>query len=161
MGFSKHKICDDEEFKWIDNGLSATLSPEDDIFEYYETGSFTPTRTSIIQEEYVLANPSEDSNQVSAPTSIPQPIRIRQVIQDEYVEDNYTLARPSDDGNDAVRTVQHKDGQQFTQTQVNKKYKMAKQKKMMLIIDVLIVISVAGGVISYIALGKQGNELIY
>ena len=36
---------------------------------------------------------------------------------------------------------------------------MAKQKKMMLIIGVLIVISVAGGVISYIALGKQGNEL--
>ena len=81
----------DQSSDRIDNGLSATPSPENNIFEYYETGSFTPTRTSIIQEEYGLDIPSEDSNQVSVPTSIPQPIRIRQVIQDEYVEDNYTL----------------------------------------------------------------------
>ena len=40
-------------------------------------------------------------------------------------------------------------------------YTMTKHKKIMIIIGVLIVISVAGGVIAYIALGKQGNELIY
>ena len=75
----------------IENGLPATPSPEDDVFEHYDEGSLPPSRASSIQEEYVLADPSEMSNQVSVPTSIPQPIRIRQVIQDEYVEDNYTL----------------------------------------------------------------------
>ena len=131
------------------------------FFEYYEEGSFSPSRASSIQEEYFPAYPSEDSNQVSAPTSIPQPRRTRQVIQDEYDEDNYTLARPSNDCNAAVRTAQHKDGQQLTQTQVNKKCAMTKHKKIMFIIGVLIVISVAGGVIAYIALGKEGNELMY
>ena len=131
------------------------------FFEYYEEGSFSPSRISSIHEEYVLSNPSEDSNQVSAPTSIPQPRRTRQVIQDEYDEDNYTLARTSDDINDGARTAQHEDGQQLTQSKVNKKCTMTKHKKIMFIIGVLIVISVAGGVIAYIALGKEGNELMY
>ena len=152
----------DQSSDRIDNGLSATPSPEDNIVHYYENGSFTPGRNSSIQEEYFPAYPSEDSNQVSAPTSIPQPRQKRQVIQDEVDENNYTLARlPSDDCNNAVMTAQHKDGQQLTQTQVNKKCTMTKYKKIMFIIGVLIVISVVGGVIAYIALGKQGNELIY
>ena len=168
----------DQSSDRIDNGLSATLSPEDKIFHYYENGSFTPSRTFSIQEECVFPNPPEDFNQVSAPTSIPQPRQKRQLTQDEVDEDNYNLARPSgwtgymdictgyipdapDESNNAVRTAQHKDGQQLTQTQVNKKCTMTKHKKIMFIIGVLIVISVAGGVIAYIALGKQGNELIY
>ena len=162
----------DQSSDRIDNGLSATPSPKDNIVHYYENDSFTPRRTSSIQEEYFPAYPSEDSNQVSAPTSIPQPRQKRQLTQDEVDEDNYNLARPSgwseyihsdasDDSNNAVRTAQHKDGQQLTQTQVNKKCMMTKHKKIMFIIGVLIVISVAGGVIAYIALGKQGNELIY
>ena len=38
---------------------------------------------------------------------------------------------------------------------------MTKHKKIMFFIGVIIVISVAGGVIAYIALGKEGNELMY
>ena len=131
----------DQSSDQIDNGLPPTLSPEDDIFEQYE--------------EYVLANPSEEPNQIAPPTSIPQPRGTRHVIQDECDEDNYTLARPSDDSNNTIKSVLQKDGRQLARCS------MTKHTKMIFLICVLVVISVSGGIIAYIALGKQGNELIY
>ena len=148
----------DQSSDQINNGLPETPSLEDDIFKEYEEGpleSRTPSRTSSIPEEYVLANPSEESNQIAGPSSIPQPRRARQVIQDEYDENNYTLARPSDDSNDdTLRTVDHEDNQRLARCS------MTKRTKLILFICIFVVISVTGGIIAYIALGKQGNKNI-
>ena len=79
------------------NGTPKTPTGDEDFFEYYEMDSPTPSRYQSITEEYVLANPSEESNPIDSQNTIPQPRRAKQVIQDEYDENNYTLARASND----------------------------------------------------------------
>ena len=131
------------------NGTPKTPTGDENFFEYYEKDSPTPSRSQSIPEEYVLANPSEESNPIDSQNTIPQSRRARQVIQDEYDENNYTLARASNDGTVIVSPVKNNDDTPFGCCA------LSKNKKVVCFVAVLLVVVIVGGVIVYTVLGKS------
>ena len=126
-----------------------TPTGDEDFFEYYEKDSPSHSRPQSIPEEYVLANPSEESNPNDSHDRNPITRRAKPIIQDEYDEDHYTLAWPSKGENDAV--IQAKNNNDKPSGYCT----FTKNKKILGFFAVLLLVCVIIGVVFYATLGRN------
>ena len=136
----------------INDRTPETPTGDENFFEYYEKDSPSLSRPQSVTEEYVLANPSEESNPIDTQDRDPLPKRTRPIIQDEYDEEHYTLARPSESENDAVipeKSNSDKPMRYCTFT---------KNKKVIGFFAVLLIVSLIAGMVVYATLGKNAAK---